>query len=200
MECNRGDKACQDDSAPVIQNFEKVDQASSSHNVENVSIGSIVSEDEGDNSYTDDQASTGNVQSHQTSSLHDDNDVWAPLKVAMGKKFYPRISHKSLDSIAVFLRNSIDTFGIASEKIGEADDDHDRSIPGRTHVRSNTSNHHSRGESVGRWEVRLSEVFLNFVKDEGDSADDEVSKINPLEWTAFETDSSFLSVEISAAC
>ncbi len=46
----------------------------------------------------------------------------------------------------------------------------------------------SSGLSSGCLDVTLSEVFMNFVKDEGGSADAEVSSIDPIEWTYCENE------------
>ena len=195
-------KEFRDDGPPLsLPNFVKVDQVLSSHNVENDSMASIVSEDEGDTSDAEDQTSTGNEEIRQTFPQHDINDVWTPLEVDMREKFHPRISLKSLDLLGVFLRHSIGAFDIASERIEEAKYDDNRSIAGRKHGRSFGSNRysHSRRESFRRSDVRLSDVFESFLVDEGDSTDDEVSIINPLEWTNFDADDVFLSTELPAA-
>lgn len=184
-----------EEGAPMSHIFEKVERAPLSHDFDKVDLASIVSEDEGGYSDTEDQASADSEQTPQISHRCDDNDVWAPLKVDMGKKFYPRISLKSLDSIGVALNVSINTFDTvdtASRIMGENDDGNvDRTNAYSTCDGYRYSNGYSREESVGRLEVRLSEVFMNFVEDDGDSADDEVSTINPLEWTYFETNPAF---------
>jgi hypothetical protein len=183
-----------EEGVPMSHTFEKVERAPLSHDFDKVDLASIVSEDEGGCSDTEDQASADSEQTPQISHRCDDHDVWAPFKVNMGNKFYPRISLISLDSIGVALNVAVNTFDIvdtASRIMGENDDGNvDRTNAYSTCDRYRDSNSYSREESVGRLDVRLSEVFMNFVND-GDSADDEVSTINPLEWTYFETNAAF---------
>lgn len=151
------------------------------HNVEKGDFASIVSEDEGDNS--DAEGHTCRMHAPQTVLVRDDHDVWE--SVDMSEKIVSRLPLRLLDSIGVTVDDTSENFHSASERITEChDDSSDATVVDRIQGRDHSSDMRLGGELwSGCLDVTLSEVFMNFVEDEGDSADAEVSSIDPIEWT-----------------
>lgn len=173
MECFRGKRTDRDECVLSFPNSEKADFAS------------IVSEDEGDSSDAEDHMCSMHAAQQEIPVL-DHDDVWAPiLSIDTSENIVSRTPLRSLDAIAVTLDNSSENISSASKRIRENySNSSDRTsldrIPGRDHG----SDLCLGGElSSGCLDVTLSEVFMNFVKDEGGSADDEVSSIDPIKWT-----------------
>ncbi|KAI2503454.1 hypothetical protein MHU86_11002 [Fragilaria crotonensis] len=171
MEWYRGKRTVRDECVP------------SSHNVEKGDFASIVSEDEGDNSDAEDH--TCRMYAPQAILVRDDHDVWAPVRVDMSEKIVSRIQLRLLDSSRVTVDDKSENIHSASERITEChDDSSDGTVVDRIQGIDHSGDMCRGGElSSGCLDVTLSEVFMNFVKDEGDSADAEVSSIDPIEWT-----------------
>lgn len=176
MEWYRGKRTVRDECVP------------SSHNVEKGDVASIVSEDESDNSDAEDH--TCRMHAPQAILVRDDHDVWAPVRVDMSEKIVSRIPLRLLDSSRVTFDDASGNIHSTSERITECHDDSSGgTVVDRIQGRDHSSDMCLGGElSSGCLAVTLSEVFMNFVKDEGDSADADVSSIDPIEWTYGEND------------
>lgn len=126
---------------------------------------SIISEDEGDTSDSDDTASSSFSRHHY--------DLSVPVKIDMEKPFDPRLPFTITDS---------NTMTKSAEQTIDFCNTHTKQ---RCSYRDDDANHpYGRAEPFESLDsnVPFSDIFLRFIEDTGDDADVEVANINPHDW------------------
>ena len=126
---------------------------------------SIISEDEGETSDTDDTASSSFSRHHY--------DLSVPVKIDMEKPFDPRLPFTITDS---------NTMTKSAEQTIDFCNTHTKQ---RCSYRDDDANHpYGRAEPFESLDsnVPFSDIFLRFIEDTGDDADVEVANINPHDW------------------